>query len=119
MYQNRIKYMPQDILEKRFKIDTRGYRMKEVDQYLDDIISDYEQFYEAINTLEKEKADLLAEIMKLKQELRNYKLNIEVASSTTKSGAEVTNMDILRRLSQVEKTVYEYMNHEEEDKDNN
>ena len=119
MYQSRIKYTPQDILEKHFKIDTRGYRMKEVDQYLDDIISDYDQFNDIISNLEREKADLLAEIMRLKQELRNYKLNMEVASSTSKSGAEVTNMDILRRLSQVEKTVYEYMNHEEEDKDNN
>ena len=111
--------MPQDILEKRFKIDTRGYRMKEVDQYLDDIISDYEQFFDALNNLEKEKADLLAENMRLKQELRNYKLNMEVASSTTKAGVEVTNMDILRRLSQVEKTVYEFMNRDEEDKDDN
>ena len=29
MYQNKIKFMPQDILEKDFKIDTRGYRLKE------------------------------------------------------------------------------------------
>ena len=52
--------MPQDILEKEFKIDTRGYRLKEVDQFLDDIIGDYEQFLNIINNLEKEKADLLA-----------------------------------------------------------
>ena len=57
MYQNKIKLMPQDILEKNFKIDTRGYRLKEVDQFLDDIISDYGQFLEIINNLEKEKAD--------------------------------------------------------------
>ena len=65
MYQNKIKLMPQDILEKEFKIDTRGYRLKEVDQFLDDIIGDYEQFLNIINNLEKEKADLLAEIVNL------------------------------------------------------
>ena len=43
MYQNKISLMPQDILEKDFKIDTRGYRLKEVDQFLDIIIGDYEQ----------------------------------------------------------------------------
>ena len=106
MYQNKIKYMPQDILEKNFKIDTRGYRLKEVDQFLDDIISDYEQFLDIINNLEKEKADLLTEIMNLKQELRNSKLNMEVASTTVKSSGEVTNVDIMRRLSQLEKMVY-------------
>lgn len=113
MYQNRIKFMPKDILEKSFKIDTRGYRLKEVDQFLDDIIGDYEQFLEIINNLEKEKADLLGEIMSLKQELRNTKLNMEVAA-TNKSGSEVTNVDIMRRLSQLEKMVYNQKNNEEE-----
>ena len=105
MYQNKIKLTPQDILEKNFKIDTRGYRLKEVDQFLDDIIGDYEQFLEIINNLEKEKADLLAENMNLKQELRNSKLSVEAASNSRSMG-EVTNIDIIRRLSQLEKMVY-------------
>ena len=106
MYQNKINLTPQDILEKEFKIDTRGYRLKEVDQFLDVIISDYEQFLNILNTLEKEKADLLSEIMSLKQELRNSKLSMEVARTNTDSG-EVTNVDIIKRLSQLEKMVYD------------
>ncbi len=105
MYQNKITLMPQDILEKEFKIDTRGYRLKEVDQFLDIIIGDYEQFLNIINNLEKEKADLLGEIMNLKQELRNSKMSMEVARSNVEV-PEVTNVDILRRLSQLEKMVY-------------
>ena len=105
MYQNKITLMPQDILEKEFKIDTRGYRLKEVDQFLDIIIGDYEQFLNIINDLEKEKADLLGDIMNLKQELRNSKLNVEVAKSNAEV-PEVTNVDILRRLSHLEKMVY-------------
>ena len=101
--------MPQDILEKEFKIDTRGYRLKEVDQFLDIIIGDYEQFLNIINNLEKEKADLLGEIMNLKQELRNSKMSMEVARSNTEV-PEVTNLDILRRLSQLEKMVYSSKN---------
>ena len=112
MYQNRVKYTPNDILERRFKIDTRGYRLKEVDQFLDEIIGDYEQFLDIINGLEKEKTDLLSEIMSLKQELRNTKLNMEVAATT--NGGEVTNVDIMRRLSQLEKMVYSQKNSEEE-----
>ena len=97
--------MPQDILKKEFKIDTRGYRLKEVDQFLDIIIDDYEQFLNMINTLEKDKADLLAEIMALKQELRNSKLSMEVVKNNV-DNSEVTNVDIMRRLSQLEKMVY-------------
>lgn len=105
MYQNKVTLMPQDILEKEFKIDTRGYRLKEVDQFLDIIIGDYEQFLNIINALEAEKADLLGQIMSLKQELRNSKLNVEVARNSGTVG-EVTNVDIMRRLSQLEKLVY-------------
>jgi DivIVA domain-containing protein len=105
MYQNKISLKPQDILEKEFKIDTRGYRLKEVDQFLDTIIGDYEQFLNIINSLEKEKADLMAEIMSLKQELRNSRLSVEVARNNV-DNSEVTNIDIIKRLSQLEKMVY-------------
>ena len=118
MYQNKISLMPQDILEKDFKIDTRGYRLKEVDQFLDIIIGDYEQFLEIINNLEKEKADLLAEIMNLKQELRNSKLSVEMASNGASNG-EVTNVDVMRRLSKLEKMVYGSKNNTESDKEDN
>lgn len=116
MYQNKITLMPQDILEKEFKIDTRGYRLKEVDQFLDIIIGDYEQFFNIINDLEKEKADLLAEIMSLKQELRNSKLSMEVARNNDLP--EVTNVDIMRRLSQLEKMVYNSFKAQNNDSDN-
>ena len=105
MYQNKIELSPQDILEKEFKIDTRGYRLKEVDQFLDIIINDYEKFYSIINDLEKEKSDLLGEIMNLKQELRNLKTNAEIVKNG-RDVSEVTNVDLLRRLSQLEKMVY-------------
>ncbi len=58
MYQNKIKLTAQEILEKDFKIDTRGYRLKEVDQFLDDVIADYEQYDQFIDDLVKEKEEL-------------------------------------------------------------
>ena len=116
MYQNKITLKPQDILEKEFKIDTRGYRLKDVDQFLDVIIGDYEQFFDIINNLEKEKADLMAEVVNLKQELRNSKLSMEVVRNS--ENTEVTNVDVIRRLSQLEKLVYANMK-EKEERDNN
>ena len=104
MYQNKISLSPQEILEKEFKIDTRGYRLKEVDQFLDVVISDYEQFFNIINHMEQEKAELLKEIMNLKQELRNARMNVEIAKD--REPRDVNNVDVLRRLSQLEKMVY-------------
>lgn len=103
MYQNKINLTPSDILEKDFKIDTRGYRLKEVDQFLDVIIGDYEEFLALIKKYEQEKEELLNEIMNLKQELRNLKTSMDIAKTGDR---EVTNLDIMRRLSHLEKIVY-------------
>ena len=59
-----------------------------------------------VNNLEKEKADLLGQIVNLKQELRNSKLSMEVAHNNVNT-SEVTNVDIIKRLSQLEKMVYD------------
>ena len=109
MYQNKISLSPQDILEKDFKIDTRGYRLKEVDQYLDIIIGDYEQFLNIINGLEKENAELIQENMNLKQELRNSKISLEA----NQQESDVSNVDVIKRLSQLEKVVYDNIKKED------
>ena len=101
--QGKISLTPQEILKKEFKIDMRGYSLKEVDQFLDEIIGDYEQFNEIIRNYEAEKEEYLKEIMNLKQELRNVKMSIDVAKTGDK---EVTNLDVLRRISNLEKIVY-------------
>lgn len=108
MYQEQFNLSPKDILEKEFKIDTRGYRLKEVDQYLDLIIGDYEQFFKILKEYDKEKEELLEEIMNLKQEIRNLKMSIEIAKESDKddTNKSISNVDVLRRLSQLEKIVY-------------
>ncbi len=108
MYQEQFNLSPKDILEKEFKIDTRGYRLKEVDQYLDLIISDYEQFFKILKDKDKEKEELLDEIMSLKQENRNLKASLEIAkaSEDDESSKAVSNVDLMKRLSQLEKIVY-------------
>ncbi len=109
MYQEQFNLSSKDILEKEFKIDTRGYRLKEVDQYLDLIISDYDKFFQILKEKEKEKEELLDEIMALKQEIRNLKTSLEIAKGSEdddSSVKSVSNVDIMKRLSQLEKIVY-------------
>ena len=105
MYQDRIVLSSRDILEKEFKIDTRGYRPQEVDRYLDVIIKDYEEMKSIIDGLEKEKKDLLEDNIHLKQEVRNLRTKIEVLTENSNEGNS-TNADVLRRLSNLEKYIY-------------
>ncbi len=103
MYQNKLNLTPKEILEKEFKIDTRGYRLKEVDQFLDLIIHDYETLIDIIKKQEKEKDELSDEILRLKQDLRNANINVEIAKASDKT---VSNVDLLKRISNLEKVIY-------------
>ena len=102
MSNDKIALTMQDILDKDFKIDARGYRMQEVDQFLDVIIRDYNEYNNIIKTLVNENKKLNSENLSLKQELRSLKSSIDTAKGGEK---EVTNVDLLRRISQLEKII--------------
>jgi DivIVA domain-containing protein len=104
VYQERILLTGKDILEKEFKIDTRGYRPQEVDKYLDVIIRDYEEFVSIIKELENDKKELLEDNIRLKQEIRTLKTKLDVLKEG--SNNDISNVDLLRRLSNLEKIIY-------------
>ena len=99
-----ISLTPQDILDKEFKIDTRGYRPKEVDKFLDVIIGDYTKFIALVKRLDSEKKALIEDNLRLKKELREAQDKIELLKNT--SSKEITNVDMLRRISMLEKAVF-------------
>ena len=103
MYQDRIMLTVKDIFEKEFKLDTRGYRPQEVDKFLDMVIRDYTEFMSIIKKLEVENRNLTSDLNKLKGEYRKLRDNIETASE---GGSGSSNLDLLRRLSKLEKIVY-------------
>ncbi len=102
MNNDRITLTMKDILEMDFKIDARGYRPQEVDKFLDIIIKDYNEYNNIIKSLQKERNALLEENQNLKTEVRNLKSSIEAAKLGEK---EITNVDLLRRISQLEKII--------------
>lgn len=107
MYNDKIYLTPQEILEHDFKIDARGYRPQEVDKYLDMIIRDYTEYNNIIRSLEKEVKDLTEDSYTLKQEIRRLQEALTQAEDEAASSPKaVTNVDLLRRISQLEKVVY-------------
>ena len=105
MYKDRITLTSSDILEKEFKIDTRGYRPQEVDRFLDIIIKDYEEMHSIIHNLDKENKDLSEDNINLKQEIRKLKNKIDVLAEN-ESSSLTPNADVLRRISKLEKIIY-------------
>ena len=104
MYQDRFMLTSQDILDKEFKIDTRGYRPQEVDKFLDIVIRDYDEFNTCINDLEENNKTLMEENLRLKQQVRNLTMKLETIENNSNNGTNTA--DVLRRLSNLEKIIY-------------
>ena len=106
MYNERIYLTPQDILEKDFKVDARGYRPQEVDKFLDMVIRDYTEYNSIIKKLEKDIKDLMADNSKLKHEIRSLDEQLEISKAEENTNKMPTNVDLLKRISQLEKVVF-------------
>lgn len=102
MYNDRITLSGSEILEKEFKIDARGYRLQEVDKFLDIIIKDYNEYNSIIKELVIQNNELAEENDNLKTEIRNLRSNLDALKYAEK---EVTNVDLIRRISQLEKII--------------
>ena len=92
----RMKLTAQQIVEKDFKKSMKGYNIDEVDTFLNIIIEDYEIFEQQLHVMREENE-------RLKQELADAQLRRPTATQPTVSN---TNVDILRRLSNLEKHVF-------------
>jgi len=102
-----VSLKPKEILEKSFNIDAKGYRPPEVDAFLDIVIQDYSSYNRFINTLARENNELIEENNRLKNELRRVKMENETLLENRESGKfNTSNLDILKRLSNLEKAVY-------------
>ncbi|MBP9521126.1 cell division regulator GpsB [Enterococcus aquimarinus] len=99
-----LNYSPKDILQQEFKTKMRGYDPIEVDEFLDGIIKDYETYNKEILTLQEENDRLNAKIAQLSKS-QAISSRIQATPEAPKSQA-VTNFDILKRLSNLEKEVF-------------
>lgn len=106
--ENKIQLSPKKILNKQFQVDFKGYNATEVDYFLDTIVTDYENFakmlndaYDKIDNLEKENQTLKMKIADLEKENMIQQDNLTVMEDNLSS-----NVDLLRRLSMLEKEVY-------------
>lgn len=90
-----------DILQKEFKQSMRGYNPAEVDEYLDEVIRDYESYNKELTQAKAENERLLSKIDELTKQASIAKPNYSSQPNST-----VTNFDILKRLSNLERHVF-------------
>ena len=98
----KLTYSARDILQKEFKTKVRGYDSIEVDEFLDNVIKDYEAYNQELLALKEENHRLVNKVDQLTQNQATLSRMKQEAPKTP----AVTNFDILKRLSNLEKEVF-------------
>ncbi|HJB78170.1 MAG TPA: cell division regulator GpsB [Candidatus Nosocomiicoccus stercorigallinarum] len=91
-----------DIFEKEFEKTIRGYQPIEVDTFLDDVIADYQRMADMNKNLQK----LEEENKRLKKEVEELRIRVATRSRSDVSDSQNQHIDILKRLSNLEKKVF-------------
>lgn len=117
----RTIYSPKDIYEQEFKVTMRGFDRAEVDDFLDNVINDYELFLAEIESLKAENARLKAQVKELTEQAQTHTATYSAPLMTSEysnvtygdNGSEsmrvssvATNFDILKRISRLELEVF-------------
>lgn len=108
-----VNLTPKDIVNKHFKNKVRGYDSIEVDEFLDEVIRDYEVFTKEIRRLNDENSQLTEKVDELTKQVTVGKSGV-----TTRPQNAATNMDILKRLSNLERHVFGAQLNDEENRSN-
>ena len=96
-----IIFSAKDIFEQEFGREVRGYSKVEVDEFLDDVIKDYETYAALVKSLRQEISELKDELSRKPQVSSVQAEALEVAGTSS-----MTNFDILKRLNRLEKEVF-------------
>ena len=101
-----IKFTTKDIYEQDFKIGFRGYDQDEVNDFLDQIMKDYDAYEAIIKELKGEITRLKAQAINTPQTAAAAPVLEETETLRTERSSSATNFDILRRLNRLEKEVF-------------
>lgn len=100
-----VTFTTKDIFEQDFKISFRGYDPDEVNDFLDEIMKDYDAYESIIKELKGEIARLKAQRANTTRQVADVATE-DASTLRTERTSSATNFDILRRLNRLEKEVF-------------
>ena len=99
----------QVIYEKDFHVDLKGYAPGEVNEFLDQVIEDYQNYDEKIEELGSALTRYEAKIKELQQQvfaLQTENQNLQEQKNSDFINANSDQVDILKRIARLEKAVF-------------
>lgn len=97
----KINLTPKEIVNKHFDPKMRGYDPTDVDRFLDKVIQDYETFTKENQRLQMENDRLVSKVDELTKQVA-----VNKSGQVTRPTSNMNNMDILKRLSNLERRVF-------------
>ena len=100
----KLNLTPEEILNKEFETDFKGYNADQVDLFLDEVLEDYQKMEDNVQQLLDAVATLQEQIKELKAkniELEGRKMAFDLSNTTSYS-----SVDVLKRISRLEEIVY-------------
>lgn len=99
----KLNLTPEEILNKEFNVDFKGYSPSEVDTFLDTVLEDYQimeenvqQLLDTINDLQNQVKELTSKNI----DLEGRKVAFDLSNTTSYS-----SVDILKRISRLEEQI--------------
>ncbi|MBO4918838.1 MAG: DivIVA domain-containing protein [Erysipelotrichaceae bacterium] len=99
----KLNLTPEEILNKEFNVDFKGYSPSEVDTFLDTVLEDYQimeenvqQLLDTINDLQNQVKELTTKNI----DLEGRKVAFDLSNTTSYS-----SVDILKRISRLEEQI--------------
>lgn len=99
----------QDIYEKEFHVDLKGYAPTEVDEFLDLVIEDYQSYDEKMDELGQALTRYEDKIKELQQQvftLETENQNLQEQLNSNFVNANSDQVDILKRIARLEEAVF-------------
>ncbi|MBQ1534841.1 MAG: DivIVA domain-containing protein [Erysipelotrichaceae bacterium] len=99
----KLNLTPEEILNKEFNVDFKGYSPSEVDTFLDTVLEDYQIMEENVQQLLDTINDLQVQVKELTSkniDLEGRKVAFDLSNTTSYS-----SVDILKRISRLEEQI--------------
>lgn len=99
------------IIDKTFSVSVKGYRALEVDEFLDIVANDYDEFVEIqdklnkdLETLKNQNKEYFKQISEL--EAKNAMLSNKISSIKDDMAVSISNLDLLNRIKKLEDALF-------------
>ena len=100
----KLNLNPEEIYNKQFNVDFKGYAPAEVDSYLDTVLDDYQTMEENVQEL----LDLVSRLQEQVKELtkKNIELEGKIKAIDLSNTTSYSSVDLLKRISRLEAQIY-------------